>query len=55
MNKIKQTLIAIAIATVVAACGSNKTENANTEDYGTPDETAAPVIAKRAITRLINS
>jgi cytochrome c len=43
MNKIKTTLLAIAIIMVVASCGSKKTENANTEDYGTPDESAAPV------------
>ena len=43
MNKIKLTLAAIAIVLVVASCGPNKTENAVQEDYGTPDETAAPV------------
>lgn len=42
MNKMKQTLIAIAMIMVVASCGS-KTETKNTEDYGTPDESAAPV------------
>jgi cytochrome c len=44
MNKIKQTLIAIAMIVVLASCGSEKkAEEANQEDYGTPDETAAPV------------
>lgn len=43
MNKIKLTLAAIAMVLVVASCGPNKTENAVQEDYGTPDETAAPV------------
>lgn len=43
MNKIKLTLAAIAMVLVVASCGSNKTEDTVKEDYGTPDETAAPV------------
>lgn len=44
MNKLKQTLIAMAMILAVASCGSEKkAEDANKEDYGTPDETAAPV------------
>jgi len=43
MNKIKLTLAAIAMIWVVASCGSNKTENVVQEDYGTPDESTAPV------------
>lgn len=42
MNKTKQTLIAIALMVVIASCGQ-KTETKNTEDYGTPDESTAPV------------
>ncbi len=49
MNKIKNSFLAIAIMLVVASCGSNKTENAVKEDYGTPDESAAPVAAVDAI------
>jgi cytochrome c len=44
MNKVKQTLIAVAMIVVLASCGSEKkAEDSNKEDYGTPDETAAPV------------
>lgn len=43
MNKIKLTLAAIAMVLVVASCGSKKTEDTVKEDYGTPDESAAPV------------
>jgi cytochrome c len=42
MNKIKQVLAAVLMALVIASCGS-KTENKVSEDYGTPDESAAPV------------
>jgi cytochrome c len=51
MNKIKNSLLAIAIVLAVASCGSNKTETAVKEDYGTPDESAAPVAAVDAITQ----
>ena len=44
MNKFKLLVFAITIVAVVASCGS-KTETTNTEDYGTPDESAAPVVA----------
>ena len=44
MNKFKLLVFAITIVAVVASCGS-KTETTNTEDYGTPDESAAPVAA----------
>lgn len=44
MNKFKLLVFAITIVAVVASCGS-KTETTNTEDYGTPDERAAPVVA----------
>lgn len=44
MNKLKQSFIAVALIVVLASCGSEKkAEDANQEDYGTPDETAAPV------------
>ena len=43
MNKIKLTLAAITMVFVIASCGSKKTEDAVKEDYGTPDESAAPV------------
>ncbi len=43
MNTIKKTLLAICMGMVIASCGS-KTENKVTEDYGTPDESAAPVV-----------
>jgi cytochrome c len=43
MNKFKQIVFAIAMVMVIASCGSKKTESTNTEDYGTPDESAAPV------------
>jgi len=50
MNKIKLIVVAIAFITVIISCGSEKkTENANKEDYGTPDETAAPVATSDAI------
>ena len=43
MNKIKNALYAMAIIMVVASCGSSKSESKTTEDYGTPDESAAPI------------
>lgn len=51
MNKIKNTLFVIAMVMVIASCGSKKEESANKEDYGTPDESAAPVAAVDAITQ----
>jgi cytochrome c len=48
MNKLKYTLAAITLALVIASCGSKK-EEATTEDYGTPDESAAPVAAVDAV------
>jgi len=45
MNKLKFTLVAFTITLVMASCGSKKTETTNTEDYGTPDESAAPVVS----------
>ena len=42
MNKITKSLLIFFAATLIYACGSNK-ETTNTEDYGTPDESAAPV------------
>ncbi len=51
MNKIKNTLFVIAMVMVIASCGSKKEESANTEDYGTPDESTAPVAAVDAITQ----
>ena len=43
MKTIRKTLLAIGMGMVIASCGS-KTENKATEDYGTPDESAAPVV-----------
>ena len=51
MNKIKNTLFVIAMVMVIASCGSKKEESANKEDYGTPDESTAPVAAVDAITQ----
>lgn len=51
MNSIKNSFLAIALMLVIASCGSNKSETATKEDYGTPDETAAPVAASDAITQ----
>jgi cytochrome c len=42
MNKILKSAVIILIAAVIYACGSQK-ESANKEDYGAPDESAAPV------------
>jgi len=42
MNKIRLTFFAIALMVVIASCGK-KTETTATEDYGTPEETAAPI------------
>lgn len=44
MNKIIKSLMIVLAAAVIYACGSNK-ETTNQEDYGTPDESAAPVAA----------
>jgi cytochrome c len=44
MNKLKYTLVAVVIMLVIASCGSKKDEAANAEDYGTPDESAAPAV-----------
>jgi len=43
MNKMKYTLVAVVIMMVIASCGSKKESTGNAEDYGTPDESAAPV------------
>ncbi len=51
MNNIKHSFLAIALMLVIASCGSKKSETAAKEDYGTPDETAAPVAASDAITQ----
>jgi cytochrome c len=42
MNKIRIITVMIALA-ILASCGS-KNENKNTEDYGTPNEEAAPAV-----------
>ncbi|MBL7862674.1 MAG: cytochrome c class I [Cyclobacteriaceae bacterium] len=44
MKKILTLYLTIALVVVFASCGS-KTENKNVEDYGAPDESAAPVVA----------
>lgn len=44
MNKITKAGFVLFAAIMMIACGSNK-ETTNTEDYGTPDESSAPVAA----------
>ena len=42
MNRIVKSLVIVLAVASIYACSSNK-ETTNKEDYGTPDESAAPV------------